>query len=449
MAQYTKDKSVHYYFGRYRTVQYSIQYGGLVTPNWTYTTPPGTVLQTRTFTGEKNPKWRSQVRRGINAGTPASGTRVTMRRSTYSAARWEWNEYSTVTNKKIGRRWRLVEGSYVNCDYQAFNNTPDQLEVADNKALTSIYNQINSEQRGLQAGVAMGELGETLRMIRNPAQGLSRGLGKYLDDVKRRVKLTKRRRNPRGSTPRGTQSGVTRANRAVADLWLEHSFGWVPLLNDIDGAFQALTKIKERDLFYRKIVRKTATIDAPTQWSTRTSLLGTGNCVGRFSRDKSSSVRYIVCIGMEPRTLRDASLDSFGLRPGEFIPTIWELIPYSFLIDYFTNVGDVLSTYSVNRSRIKWIIKTTRIKLRNELRDVWLNPYASDSPTQPVEELKEIVARPAFSYESTTFQRSAPPFLNVPTFEFEIPGLSSRKWLNIAALVRGSRGVERAIRRSL
>lgn len=36
------------------------------------------------------------------------------------------------------------------------------------------------------------------------------------------------------------------------------------------------------------------------------------------------------------------NLDLFGFSAKEFVPTLWELLPWSFLVDYFTNVGDIL-----------------------------------------------------------------------------------------------------------
>lgn len=40
------------------------------------------------------------------------------------------------------------------------------------------------------------------------------------------------------------------------------------------------------------------------------------------------------------------------------MPTVWELIPYSFLIDYFTNVGDVLQALSTDTSGVHGLWKT-------------------------------------------------------------------------------------------
>lgn len=49
-----------------------------------------------------------------------------------------------------------------------------------------------------------------------------------------------------------------------------------------------------------------------------------------------------------------------GLTIQEFVPTVWELIPYSFVVDYFTNIGDVVNyAYSAN---LNWVYKSASFR---------------------------------------------------------------------------------------
>lgn len=397
-----------------------------------------TAKWTDSRTGDDNPDWREDIRKRRNAGTALTADRE-IRRSKYWAVYWDAPWSGTCGAAYKGKRkWRKLEGTYVN--HVTLLNTTPIVGDADNAALTEVLGKINEATRDLQGFVFLGELAETLRMIKRPASGLRDGLNRYLDDAKRRVKRLNRR-NGRRVPP--SQAGVTRASRVLADSWLEHVFGWSPLISDIEAGFGSLNLIVERNLFPMKVVTGQSDKGSAPQQLTQGLFGDTSPVYGVWERTKVQSVRYRVGVAMEPRTLRAATLDSFGLRAREFVPALWELIPYSFLIDYFTNIGDVVSSFSVQRSRILWINKTTRLTYENTIRSYYANSYfGSNGSTR-------WLAVPSASWKRVQVTRSQPAYLNTPSLEFEIPGLGSRKWLNIAALVRSGRRTEAAIRRSL
>jgi len=43
----------------------------------------------------------------------------------------------------------------------------------------------------------------------------------------------------------------------------------------------------------------------------------------------------------------------FGFQPSEFLPTAWELLPWSFLADYFSNIGDCLTAWSTVTDKVE------------------------------------------------------------------------------------------------
>lgn len=49
----------------------------------------------------------------------------------------------------------------------------------------------------------------------------------------------------------------------------------------------------------------------------------------------------------------------FGFNLEEFVPTVYELMPWSFLVDYFSNLGTVIETGCASQSMIKFALKTT------------------------------------------------------------------------------------------
>jgi hypothetical protein len=63
---------------------------------------------------------------------------------------------------------------------------------------------------------------------------------------------------------------------------------------------------------------------------------------GTLAIKKEASVHSGVIFDIENRTTSEALLTTLGLRPSDVPRTLWELTPYSFVVDWFVNVGDWL-----------------------------------------------------------------------------------------------------------
>jgi hypothetical protein len=126
-----------------------------------------------------------------------------------------------------------------------------------------------------------------------------------------------------------------------------------------------------------------------------------------------------------------------GYDPASFLPTVWELIPYSFLIDYFTNIGEIIEGWSSLLTRLAWCNRTVRrsyvrtLSSHADLSSIQkFNPSVNSVSFVPSEGVitKSHVLREKF--EGT----------RVPDFVLKVPGMGSLKWLNIAALIAGRNG---------
>jgi hypothetical protein len=65
---------------------------------------------------------------------------------------------------------------------------------------------------------------------------------------------------------------------------------------------------------------------------------------------------------------RIISMSGFDLR--SFVPTVWELVPYSFIVDYFSNVGDCLMALGVDTSGVTGLWRTEITESTHESRVV-------------------------------------------------------------------------------
>jgi hypothetical protein len=123
--------------------------------------------------------------------------------------------------------------------------------------------------------------------------------------------------------------------------------------------------------------------------------------------------------------------DILGLRPRDIIPTIWNLIPYSFLVDYFVNIGQIVSAIAVPWSGVKWCNYTTRTdKIREVVYSYKPNPATSSGLIVAFNQSPGNA-----SLSATSFDRSAITSLPIARIEFTRPWqLTGRQWVNLAAL---------------
>ena len=132
------------------------------------------------------------------------------------------------------------------------------------------------------------------------------------------------------------------------------------------------------------------------------------------------------------------ALEPFGFTIDSWAPTAWELLPWSFLIDYFTNIGDVISAGTVSRSSLAWSRRTQvtyqivdMVARGNEAKcKAWLGSYFLSA------EMPDVRGR----YVRRRVLREPTTSLGIPTLSFEIPGLPTQ-WANMTALFASANAV--------
>jgi hypothetical protein len=286
-----------------------------------------------------------------------------------------------------------------------------------NQAKKRWINKARDKQTAIYGGVVLGELRETLRLIRNPAKLFRQGLDTYLGGVHKHAR----------------KHGRSSAGRFAADSWLQNSFGWQPLLRDIDGAARALAQLNTERLALEPIVtygRNEALLNDSDQDSG-------GNYPRWWVHKLVKQENLVIIRGAIRLKTRDESptlmeARNFGFSLDSFVPTVWELIPYSFLADYFTNIGDILSAWSFSICNVSWL-NTTIVK-RVSNKHTCHSPQWQDLPDGYRWLRRTFI--PGSSYGWRKSVERSPLASLVPQLEFEIPGMSSTKWLNLAALAR-------------
>jgi hypothetical protein len=305
---------------------------------------------------------------------------------------------------------------------------------ADSRALGRFLRNAYDVQHALMGGVVIGELRQTLQTIRNPAKGL-----RELVDKWRGTAIRLRRR--RNFLPIGQHKASVLEN--LADAWLEVQYGWRPLMSDIRGGAEALNRYyAAQGLSTRRI---TGTGKAEANVGSELVEEHTHNNVIFYNHvERTASHSIVIYRGAmrvqvkDPKTMDPALL---GFDLASWAPTAWELIPYSFLIDYFSNIGDIILGWSSLGTKFSWVNKTT-VRYYEKVSMTQPHPQwqkaGTDWDSGAIEILSYAPAKVVIQKRSVS--RNKYEGLLIPDLDFEIPGLGSLKWLNIAALIAARKG---------
>lgn len=155
-------------------------------------------------------------------------------------------------------------------------------------------------------------------------------------------------------------------------------------------------------------------------------------------RRNTHSVRYVGGLRTTSSSPTSYAIRDTGFSLRSFVPTIWELIPYSFLVDYFSNLGDLVTSTAVFRNDFVYVVSTDW----RELHDVACNIRRSlHNNNTGIIDHGESISLGHWEHRVVSMQRFNVGSLT-PSFRFECPLLGSKKWLNIAALLRTARSLQ-------
>lgn len=383
-----------------------------------------------------NPSWSRQIEIGQDATTPriVELTTLDYRPGRLYQARWcgggvKRFAYQDITGELSQHTLVLDKPS----------QAPSIIDAKANaQALQRYISDARQKQGAFKGSSFMAELRDAIRGIRNPAKALRQGIDEYAVAARRNARRAnggRRVPNTRSGWRDFERSNPRRANgvaRALSGTWLEHSFGWVPLANDISNAFDAASQLHERPARTRIRGQGQNESGAVTEFTERVF----GGTTVRFevNTKNTCSVRYYGSVKLEVDQPHNRVLEEFGFTVKDFLPAVWEAIPYSFLVDYFTNIGEVVSALSFPRSDVRWTARTFRwARVKQSLHSSHRNTgsvYPASGSYVVLSHKPSLVTWTRKRIERNSYHGSF-----FPGIRFEIPGSKNwRKWLNMYAL---------------
>lgn len=201
----------------------------------------------------------------------------------------------------------------------------------------------------------------------NPTADLGVFLGEF-KDIPRMLETTARGFHNLWKSIGGRSHG--KIPKEVANHWLNTQFGWLPFISDLrkfhrtyastDAQLQRIRRQNGAWIRHGGTLEstKTSTVQASSDVYTKHSPLPQANILVNSSAPGS----YVQSLDVEQRTWFEGSfryyipnvnsvewekrvlLDLYGAMPNPSL--IWELTPWSWLVDWCSNVGDVVSNMS-------------------------------------------------------------------------------------------------------
>lgn len=198
-------------------------------------------------------------------------------------------------------------------------------------ALAKAYAKMN--QPVVLSGEILRDLDTSLAMLRRPFKESRTILNKMLKYRKRHLGKT-----------------VESAARASGNAWLEYRYGWQPVMMDADAIINNVHRVREKLDSKRLVARagEKQSRSASASFTVSGGIPRLDSISGTVSSTKNGRVGAGVLYDIKNRTTSEDLGSMFGTRPSDLPTTIWEAIPYSFVADWFINVGDWLQATTPN-----------------------------------------------------------------------------------------------------
>lgn len=450
----TKTKTETIYLNESRE-DWSQQWGSSRTPYTVAFTLQGT------RDGTSQPLWQKVISSGGNASTPLSASMQLIKVEPLSA----WYNQT-----RYGKAWS--HGSANGCIHAtgvtgfptSHPSYGSALEKANAVAIRELYSKMRSVRSQFAGGIELGQLRMTVHQMVRPASALRKLVLTHNAKMQRLVKKLAKEdtvfmmplvHQPKGWIgPRRYLRTAEKPTllKALAETHLEAVYGWSPLISDIRDAAVGVARLV-KDLTHQRfrvygVADQTngTTSDYTTNlnpWLLRaeinTKVKVTVVYYGAFSDSAMASMAG-------PALSRLQDMSGFGLR--DFVPTVYDLIPWSFVVDYFANIGDVISAACTDTSVVSRLTKVVIVETNSH--KVWrVDPTYYNGVWDP-KVYKNTVGGTAGVvdkiYRTVTRSQTGVPWLEP---RVDIFGPSTSQWLNLAALFVGGRSQRNGYQKGL
>jgi hypothetical protein len=368
----------------------------------------------RIIHGENCRDWKKQIAHGDSATTVLTGNKFVVR-APQGVANWQNSLVRCSFGNFTGNITGIPLSFNIPFDFSADSE-------ADNKAKSKLLGKVIEAKTSWRGGNFLAEIRETFHMLRHPLKAFYHETWEFAKTVKRLGRIQQVRQ------VKSDAEWYRKYAAHLGDAWLAYAFGVKPLIADVNDATDALNRFADRRVFDTQPIKgrghRTLTVQNgyvsvdPNGWA--------GSSFSSLKITKNDwNVRYKGTVKCSPFSER-FQLQHFGVDFEDFVPAVWEAIPWSFFIDYFTNTGEMLDSLRYVNTGIGWLNRTVRNSgIVQILPPVQTSTFAGYSNYNHCGAAHSLMVR---------VNRQPWGDLPSPNWHFKFPGLASMKWLNIAAL---------------
>lgn len=294
-------------------------------------------------------------------------------------------------------------------------------------ALARIKRKLATQKKSMNAMVPLAEI----RELRGLIKYLSASYFQWIQNILRLM-----------ARPHSAKT-YARLMRDISEAWLVFSFAVKPTVEDIKSTIEAIENYLGEPP--RAVVLRGA---AKRVWATSGDILSTTYpAIGFLSKNRWTAFHELVYtytagfwvnLHSANNYSTEALKDQFGLRLSDVPGTIWEIIPFSWLFDYFTTMGAFLEdTFVWDAGETEYCTLSRKYKCYIGLENQGMQ-LTSD---------RDIVTNPVFkggAFALLEFERTTHPRLPHRSLRFktmdEIGVNAINRLLNLTALLANSDG---------
>lgn len=281
----------------------------------------------------------------------ASYFRVSEMRHCRSLEEWKYRLSSIICKKAVAAPFSLDSSwKWGNVSTQP----PDVATLAALKADIRNAALVKLKDRQMNLAESMGEWRQTYTMVRRTILDLVR----MVNDIKRGR----------------FSSALRRGKRSFSELWLEARYGWQPLLNDCfsiaDALDQAWNGKYDQVWLY---VKRCKTYDYEHSDPVFRNL--TTYPIQVIKQDRRGFCKTLIKARYDYQIVTDRYLSLVDLGVRDPVLLAWELLPLSFVVDWFVGVADFLEGWTA-QDGLRYLDGS--ISMRSESVE-WASPWTYES----------------------------------------------------------------------
>lgn len=174
-------------------------------------------------------------------------------------------------------------------------------------------------------GLILAEAKETIQLLTSPATFL--------------VKQLKRLKRPRTLRPQKLSRKLQSALQYASDAWLQYRYAIMPTISDIADISEKTTKVLTPKVGFRRVG---GGVQGPESYNRVCGIVGFYTCYFSRSVSTGSEIRYISHLFYDIVDYAAAERNRLGLGASQIPSLIWELVPFSFVVDWVVDVGSWL-----------------------------------------------------------------------------------------------------------